>query len=78
MDFFRDLLLVGGFGPVTSTAEAMAVSVGAGILLGGFAVGVVGTIFGWESQDRDRIAIGAGYMAGLLVAVAACVEAIVR
>ena len=56
----------------------MAVAVGAGILLGGFGVGVVGTIFGWESQDRDRIAIGAGYIAGLLVAVAACVEAIVR
>lgn len=69
-------VLMAGFGPVTSTAEALATSVGAGVLLGGFGAGVLGVILGWERRHREECAVNVGYGAGLFMAVAAAIEGI--
>jgi VIT1/CCC1 family predicted Fe2+/Mn2+ transporter len=72
------MVLMAGFGPVTSAVEALAVSVGAGILLGGFCVGALATLRGWEPRHRDEQAVGMGYIAGLVMASVAFLETIVR
>lgn len=66
--------MAAGFGPVTSTAEALSVSIGAGILLGGFGMGALATFCGWEPHRRDAAAVGAGYIVGLLMALVAAAE----
>jgi hypothetical protein len=69
---------IGGIGPVTSAGEMIATSVGAGVLLGGFAGGVSGTVRCWNAHQRDNAVVHMGYCGGLMMAVAAGVEAIVR
>jgi hypothetical protein len=69
---------VGGVGPVTSAGEMLATSIGAGILLGGFAGGVHGTVRRWSAHRRDNVAMHMGYLGGLIMAVAATVETILR
>jgi len=69
-------MLSAGTGPVTSLGENAATSVGAGILLGGFAAGFVGLILGVESRRRDLAVVNSGYIGGLIMAVALLLEAI--
>jgi hypothetical protein len=70
--------LMGGIGPVTSAGEILATSIGAGILLGGFAGGVLGTALRWDAIRRDTCAMHMGYFGGLTMAIAVVIEAIVR
>jgi hypothetical protein len=62
-------MLTAQIGPLTSVAESMATAVGAGILLGGFAMGAVGVAAGWPRQKLDDHVLFFGY-AGGVVAVA--------
>lgn len=69
-------LLVMAVGPVTSLGEAAATSIAAGMLLGGFMAGIYGTAAGWESRWRDDLAVGGGYVGGLVTAVVLVGEAL--
>lgn len=68
--------LVGGIGPVTSAGEMLATSIGAGILLGGFAGGTFGTFRRWTRLRRDEAAVRLGYFGGIGMAFAVAGEAI--
>ena len=70
--------LVGGIGPVTSAGEVLATSIGAGILLGGFAGGGFGTLLRWTRRRRDEAAVRLGYFGGIGMALAVAGEAATR
>ena len=69
---------VAGIGPVTSTGEVVATSIGAGILLGGFAGGTFGMLRRWTRRRRDEAALRVGYFGGIGMAVAVVGEALTR
>lgn len=58
-------------GPIT------AASVGAGMVLGGFVAGLLGSVFGWKGSARDKAMAITSSFAGLVVAVLLVVEAII-
>jgi len=62
-------------GPITASVEAAAASVGAGMVLGGFVAGLMGSIFGWKRSVREEVMITASSAAGLVVAILLTVEA---
>jgi uncharacterized membrane protein YiaA len=66
--------LMAGIGPVTSGVEALATSIAAGILLGGFVTGLVGLLFSWEQGRSDRRVARGGYFGGLIVALVGVAE----
>ena len=67
-----------GFGPVTSTGEMVATSVGAGILLGGFVAAVVGIVRRRDVRDMESVVTNAGSFGGVMMAVAVTAEVIFR
>jgi len=66
--------LIAGVGPVTSGVEAIATSIAAGILLGGFVTGLVGLLLSWEQGRSDRQVARGGYCGGLIVALVGLAE----
>lgn len=64
-------------GPITASIEAAAASVGAGMVLGGFVAGLLGSVFGWKGSARDEAIAITGSFAGLVVAVLLVVEVII-
>jgi hypothetical protein len=67
-------VLLASVGPGTSAVESIATSIGAGVLLGGFVVGALGTLLGWNPERRDSMAVGAGYLGGTLVIAVAMAD----
>lgn len=65
-------------GPITAAVEAAAASVGAGMVLGGFVAGLMGSIFGWRGSVRDEAMVVTSSLVGLVVAVLLVVEATLR
>jgi hypothetical protein len=65
-------------GPITASVEAAAASVGAGMLLGGSAAGLLGSVFGWRGLVRDEAITITSSFAGLVVAILLGAEAIIR
>jgi hypothetical protein len=63
-------ILSASVGPTTAAVESIAASVAAGLLLGAFAVGALGTLCRWSAADRDRAAVHASYLGGLVTLVA--------
>jgi hypothetical protein len=63
-------------GPITASVEAAAASVGAGMVLGGFVAGLMGSIFGWRRSVREEVMITASSAVGLAVAILLIAEAI--
>lgn len=53
-------------GPITDFVVTCATVVGAGILLGGFAAGLVGLLHSWERDDFDFQVRRFGYLGGIL------------
>jgi hypothetical protein len=51
-------------GPLTSLLETAAAAVGAGILLGGFAMGLRGTALAWSVPRLEARAVEGGYIGG--------------
>lgn len=67
-----------GLGPVTTTGEVFAGSIGAGVLLGGFLAGVVGLLCQWDRRRRDDVVFAAGAFGGVAMVMAAAIEAAAR
>lgn len=57
-------ILIAGIGPFTSLLETLATTVGAGLILGSFAVGVAGVVAGGQ-PTQWRLA-RAGYLGGVV------------
>lgn len=53
-------------GPLTPVMEALAAAIGAGMLLGGFGTGSVGTVYGWNRPKLDKHVLAGGYVGGAL------------
>ena len=71
-------MTLAGIGALTSLAETVAASIGAGMLLGGFVAGSVGTARGRGRARLDRDVVAAGYLGGNVVAVLAAIDLIAR
>jgi NAD kinase len=52
-------------GPLTAILEALATAVGAGIPLGGFAMGTVGLLARWPRRELAARALTDGYAGGI-------------
>jgi hypothetical protein len=70
--------IVAAAGPVTTFVEAAAISVGAGMLLGGFLAGLAALASGWEATDREPAVVGMSSIGGLFMALCLLIETIVR
>jgi len=53
-------------------------AVGAGIVLGSFAMGVVGLVLGWSRKALEARALTDGYLGGLVGAAVALIDAALR
>ncbi|HEX8689038.1 MAG TPA: hypothetical protein VF729_02220 [Solirubrobacterales bacterium] len=51
-------------GPLTTLIEGGAAAVGAGILLGGFATGLVGLVLAWPRRKFEWQVLKGGYAGG--------------
>lgn len=71
-------ILPASVGPATTLVEAVAASVGAGIVLGGFAMGAVGILTGWSRRDFEKRMLRDGYLGGIAGAVALVVDLVLR
>lgn len=65
-------------GFTTTVLEAVATAVGAGIVLGGFLVGVVGLARGWTRADLERRVLRDSYIGGLLALLLVAIDLLVR
>jgi hypothetical protein len=61
-------------GPITAAVEAAAASVGAGMVLGGFVAGLMGSIFGWKRSVREEVMVTVSSGAGLVLAILLAAE----
>ena len=61
-------------GPITASVEAAAASIGAGMVLGGFLAGALGSVFGWRGSVRDEAMVVTSSLAGLATAVLLVIE----
>lgn len=52
-------------GPFTAVFEAVATAVGAGIVLGSFAMGTVGLVARWPRHELAARALTDGYVGGI-------------
>lgn len=52
-------------GPLTTIVESLATAVGAGMLLGAFAAGAIGVVWGVKREKLERRALDAGYLGGI-------------
>jgi hypothetical protein len=71
-------MVLAQIGPLTTMLEAAAASVGAGVVLGSVAIGVVRLAQGWSRQRIERRALTDGYVGGVFGAVVAFVDIILR
>jgi hypothetical protein len=56
-------------GPLTGLLESFAAAVGAGMLLGGFAAGLVALIRGWPRRLFDRSVLESSYAGGAVAII---------
>lgn len=65
-------------GLITMVMEASATAIGAGVLLGGFLAGSVGSVRGWPRRLLDRRVLVFGYAGGAVGVLALLVDLVVR
>lgn len=65
-------------GPLTTMLEAAATAVGAGVVLGSVAMGVVGLVLGWSKLDIGNRALTDGYIGGVIGAGVALADILMR
>lgn len=70
--------MVAQIGPFTAMLEAMAASVGAGVILGGVSLGTVRFAAGWPRSRIERRALTDGYLGGLCGAAMAVCDVLLR
>jgi hypothetical protein len=58
--------------------EAAATVVAAGIILGGFVMGVAGFLAGWPRQELDERVLTDGYLGGLVGVSVAVIDLVFR
>jgi len=63
-------------GPLTGVLEALATAVGAGVVLGGVATGILGLVLGAKRADIEEYALVSGYIGGGIGAALALVDLI--
>jgi hypothetical protein len=71
-------MALAGIGALTGLAEAAATAIGAGMLLGGFIAGSIGTARRRERMRRDQDVLAAGYLGGYIAAGLALVDLVAR
>jgi len=71
-------MALGQIGLVTDFVEALASAVGAGMLLGGFAIGSAGTVLGWPRAKLEKWALASGYGGGAFAVLMASFDLAVR
>lgn len=59
-------MALGQIGSLTGTAEALATTIGAGMLLGGFAAGAAGLLIGLPRQTLETHVLTWSYYGGIL------------
>jgi hypothetical protein len=59
-------MVLAQIGFLTDALEAFATAVGAGMLIGGFIVGLYGLFAGWKRRDIQAEALDAGYFGGAI------------
>jgi hypothetical protein len=65
-------------GQVTSAFEAVATVVGAGIVLGGFALGTARHLAGWSRRELEAHVLTDGYIGGAIGAASIFLDLILR
>jgi hypothetical protein len=65
-------------GPLTTMFEAAAAAVGAGVVLGGVALGIGRLAVGWSRQRIERRALTDSYLGGIVGAAVAIIDLILR
>jgi hypothetical protein len=65
-------------GPLTTVVESLATAVGAAMLLGAFAAGAMGVVFGVERKKLDALAFDTGYLGGIAGVVLSLVDLVLR
>lgn len=65
-------------GPLTAVFETLAAAVGAGALLGSFAMGTVGVVLGWSRQELADRALTDGYAGGVAGVFVTLIDLAVR
>lgn len=63
-------------GPFTAVTEALATAVGAGVVLGGVAAGILGLVRGSSKVDIEESALASGYIGGGVGAALALLDLI--
>jgi len=72
------IVLLAATGPVTAFIESAAVSIGAGMLLGGFLAGLRGLLTDGSTADRERWMVEMSSSGGLVMALCLAAEASMR
>lgn len=65
-------------GPLTAVVEALAAAVGAGVVLGGVAIGILDLVQGSSRADLESDALAGGYIGGGVGAFLALTDLILR
>jgi hypothetical protein len=63
-------------GPLTIVTEALATAVGAGVVLGGVAAGILGLVRGSSKVEIEESALASGYIGGGVGAALALLDLI--
>ena len=64
-------------GPLTTFGEAVATSVGAGMVIGAFVAGLLGVALGWKRAEREHAVIAFGSSLGLIMVLGLANETII-
>jgi hypothetical protein len=65
-------------GLMTTVLESIATSIGAGMLMGGFAFGATRFLRGWARRDLEKRALTDGYIGGFVATGLLVVDLAVR
>jgi hypothetical protein len=71
-------MVFSGIGPLTTAFEAWAAAVGAGVLLGSFAMGTVGLVARWPRDELGVRALTDGYAGGVVGMLVALLDLALR
>jgi hypothetical protein len=65
-------------GPLTTVFEALATAIGAGVLLGSFAMGTVGLVARWPRKELGARALTDGYVGGIVGVLVVLFDLVIR
>jgi len=71
-------MTIAGVGPITDLLQAAATSVGSGVLLTGFATGVLGVVSRWPRETLDELVLRTGYIGGVVAVLALGIDLTLR